>query len=112
MKGSYIPDRGDLVWISLDPRTSKEQSGHRPALVLSRKLFSTRVGLAVICPVTSKIKGLPFEIVLSGSKTKGAVLPIHIRSIDFNSRRIKFIEKLPPELVEEVDRQVKLIVSG
>ncbi len=110
-KSAYTPEAGDLIWLTLDPRTGHEQSGHRPALVLSPKLFSQRTGLAIICPVTSKIKDLPFEIVLQDTKTKGAVLPIHIRSVDIAVPKARFIEKVPKYILKQV-RQYLMVMVG
>ena len=113
MKSStYLPDRGDIVWINLDPRVGHEQSGHRPALVLSPQLFSARTGLAIICPITSRIRGLSMERDLNGTSTKGAILPIQVRSVDFTTRRIKFIEKARKQIVDDVAKKVSLIIGA
>jgi len=109
---SYMPDRGDIVWLVLDPRVGHEQSGRRPAIVLSPKLFTERTGLSVVCPITGKIKGLPFEVVLSDTKTAGAVLPIHVRSVDAEARRMKYIERASNEVVETVNDYVQTIIAG
>jgi mRNA interferase MazF len=106
----YVPDKGDLIWLVLDPRTGHEQSGHRPALVLSPKFFNQRTGLAVVCPVTTKIKGLPFEVLLEQTDIKGAVLPIHVRSIDIKARKASFIEKVPIGVIESVTEKVRAII--
>jgi mRNA interferase MazF len=108
---AYIPQRGDLIWVVLDPRSGHEQSGRRPAIVLSRQLFTERTGLAVICPITSKVKNLPFEIQIKSSSVDGAVLPIHVRSVDVHSRKVKFIEKAPLETLKQTTSAVELIVN-
>ena len=108
---SYIPQRGDFVWVVLDPRVGHEQSGKRPAIVLSRRVFSERTGLAVICPITSKVKGLPFEIIVKTQSINGAVLPIHLRSIDINARKVQFIEKATEEVLRKTNRAVELIIT-
>ena len=97
----YIPDAGDIAWFTFDPRIGHEQSGRRPALVLSSKKMAAHGGLAVVMPITSKVKGLPYEIVLSGCETHGAVLPIHLKSIDVRVRRAAFIEKAPERVLIE-----------
>ena len=85
----YIPERGDLVWLSFDPQKGSEQAGFRPALVLSCAAYN-RFGLCLLCPITSKIKGYPFEVVLPNDSTiQGAVLCDQIRSVDWRARRIK-----------------------
>src|SRR3989344_2744014 len=108
---SYLPDLGDIIWLTLDPRVGHEQSGHRPALVVSPKLLTERTGLALICPITSKVKGLPYEAVLKNTKTKGAVLPIHLRSVDVLVRKAKFIEKISVTQLEVVLRRVETLLG-
>ena len=110
-KPAYIPDRGDVIWVILDPRVGHEQSGKRPAIVLSRRLFSERTGLAVICPITSKVKGFSFEIRIKDNHIDGAILPIHIRSIDVRARQAAFIEKAPATVLGRVLKTVEAIVS-
>lgn len=109
-RSPYIPDRGDIVWLVLDPRVGHEQPGRRPALVLSPRLFTERTGLAIICPVTSKVKGLPFEVILSQTKTNGAILPIHVRSVDIAARKASFIETVPPSLLERTILSVEALI--
>lgn len=99
------------MWVVLDPRIGHEQSGRRPAIVLSRRLFSERTGLAVICPITSKIKGLPFEIIVKTKSIDGAVLPIHLRSVDIGARKAKFIEKASEETLKRTEKAVEFIIS-
>ena len=107
----YIPDKGDIAWAILDPRIGHEQSGRRPVIVMSRRLFAERTGLAVICPITSKVKKLPFEIRIKTQKVDGAILPIHLRSIDINARKLEFIEKTSDVIVIKTNRAVELILS-
>jgi mRNA interferase MazF len=110
-KSIYVPQAGDIAWIDLDPRTGHEQSGRRPCIILSESLFTQRTGLAVVCPVTSKVKGLPFEIRVSTAKTTGAILPIHIRSIDLMARFPQFIEAAPTGVLDNCRKFVKAIVG-
>ena len=107
----YIPDRGDIVWVILDPRIGHEQSGRRPAIVLSRKQLTEHTRLAVICPITSKVKGLPFELRIKTKKIDGAILPIHVRSIDAVARNVTFIEKAAEEVLRKTSSAVELIMS-
>lgn len=111
MVAPYIPDRGDLVWVAFDPTSGHEQAGRRPALILSPRQFNERTSLAVACPVTSQIKGLPFEVVLNQTKTIGAVLPIHVRSIDWQARQVEFIEQVPTSITEEVAQSVGVMID-
>lgn len=110
-KTAYVPEAGDIIWLDLNPRTGHEQSGRRPCLVLSEQLYSKRTGLAVVCPISSKVKGLPFEIPLSSLKTSGVILPIHVRSIDLEARYPKFIEKVPEDLLEKTRGLIKVIIG-
>jgi mRNA interferase MazF len=110
-KPAYTPERGDIVWLVFDPRTGHEQSGRRPALVLSHKLLTERTGLAVVCPITSKVKGLAFEVVVRTDRIDGAVLPIHVRSVDVQAREVAFIEKAPARVVAKVYASVDAMIG-
>jgi mRNA interferase MazF len=99
----YIPDRGDLVWINFSPQQGHEQAGRRPAIVISPKRYNERLKLALFCPVTSKVKGYPFEVQLpEDTKVQGVVLCDQIKSLDWQARKIKFIEALPNDTLEEI----------
>ncbi len=92
---TYVPDRGDLVWLEFTPQAGSEQRGRRPALVLSPKSYNGKVGLALFCPLTSKVKGYPFEVELpDGYAVSGVVLSDQIKSLDWRSRNVKFIERI------------------
>lgn len=110
MVKQYIPEKGDLVWLDFDPRLGKEQAGKRPALVISDSAYNEKVGLAVFCPVTSKVKGYPFEVELIDLKIAGAVLADHVRNMDFVERKVKFIEKLPEEQLQEVLGKLQVLI--
>lgn len=107
----YIPDAGDITWFDMNPRTGHEQSGRRPCLVVSPRLFTERTGLAIICPVTSRVKGLPYEIVLDGTTTQGAILPIHVRSIDVSARYPKFIETASPAILSQTRQHLRVLAG-
>ncbi len=109
---TYLPDSGELIWLDLDPRTGHEQSGRRPCLVLSDKEFSHRTGMAIICPVTSRPRGLLWEVKLPDTKTQGVVLPVHVKSVDLAARYPKFIEQAPDEVVRTVRDYVKVIIGA
>jgi mRNA interferase MazF len=111
-KEPYLPDRGDYIWLILDPRVGHEQSGRRPAVVLSRRLFTERTGLAVICPITSNVKGLPFEIRIKSAIIDGSALPIHVRTVDVIARKSQFIGKASKGTLEKVTDAVSLLISG
>jgi mRNA interferase MazF len=103
MARRYVPARGDTVWITLNPQAGHEQSGRRPALVLSPSAYNGKVGLAILCPITSQIKGYPFEVVIpSGLKLAGVVLADQVKNLDWRVRKAEFICKLPRKTTDEV----------
>ncbi|MCP9774038.1 endoribonuclease MazF [Cyanobium sp. WAJ14-Wanaka] len=104
---SYVPDRGDLVWLEFTPQAGSEQRGRRPALVISPKNYNAKVGLALFCPVTSKIKGYPFEVRLpDGYVVGGVVLSDQIKSLDWRSRKASFIERASSDVMAMVFARV------
>src|SRR6266849_7994044 len=99
----YIPKRGDAVWITLDPQAGHEQAGRRPALVLSPGAYNRRVGLALFCPITSQVKGYPFEVELpAGLPISGVVLSDQVKSLDWRARQAKRIAKASSTVMDEV----------
>jgi mRNA interferase MazF len=110
-KVDYIPERGDIVWMILDPRIGHDQSGRRPVIVLSHRKLAVHTNLAVISPITSKIIGLPYEVVLSGTKTQGVILPIHVKSVDFRKRKATFIEKAPTNILSKTIKSVQNLIA-
>lgn len=95
-RGKYVPERGDAIWLSLNPQAGREQASRRPALVLSPASYNRRVGLCVVCPITSQIKGYPFEVEIpEGMGVSGVVLADQVRSVDWREREAKFIATLP-----------------
>ena len=104
---SYVPDRGDLVWLEFTPQAGSEQRGRRPALVLSPKIYNGKVGLALFCPITSKIKGYPFEVELpDGTAVSGVVLSDQLKSLDWRSRKVKFIQRVSSDVMAMVSARV------
>lgn len=92
----YCPDRFDLIWLQFDPQEGREQAGRRPAFVLSPASYNERASLCVLCPITTQVKGYPFEVAVpSGLKTKGAVLADQIKSMSWTERGSQFIECCP-----------------
>ena len=103
MARSYIPDRGDIVWLEFNPQAGYEQAGHRPALVVSPRAYNEKVGLALFCAITSNIKGYPFEVVLPEKhEVSGAILSDQIKSLDWRMRKAKRMACVPHNVLEEV----------
>ena len=103
MTRRYVPARGDAVWITLDPQAGHEQAGRRPALVLSPSAYNGKVGLAILCPVTSQVKSYPFEVAIpAGSKLAGVVLADQVKNLDWRVRQAEFICKVPRKTTDEV----------
>ena len=112
MARAYTPRRGDVVWLSFTPQAGHEQAGVRPALVLSPIEYNRKVGLAVVCPVTSKVKGYPFEVELPpGLKIVGAVLADQVKSLDWRVRKARFAASLSRELLDEVTARLRVLVD-
>lgn len=100
---SYVPQRGDVVWLDFDPQTGHEQRGRRPAVVLSPSSYNRATELAIFCPVTNRTKGYAWEVAIpEGLDVSGVVLADQIRSLDWKKRRAKFAATLPRATLEEV----------
>ena len=106
----YVPCRGDLVWITLNPQAGHEQAGRQPAMILSPSAYNARVGLAILCPVTSQIKGYPFEVLIpEGYGVNGAVLADQVKSLDWRVRHAECIARLPADTVREVLQMILVL---
>jgi mRNA interferase MazF len=111
--GAWIPDRGDAIWLDFHPQAGREQAGRRPAVVLSPAAYNAKSGLALVCPVTSRAKGYPFETRLPGGlAVQGVILSDHLRSLDWQSRHAKFICHLPDEVVEDVGAKIVALITS
>lgn len=107
MTAAYVPDRGDLVWLEFTPQTGSEQAGRRPALVISPKAYNAKVGLALFCPVTSRVKGYPFEVAIpEGSDVVGVVLADQLKSLDWRARKAKLIERASSDVLAMVTARI------
>ena len=112
MARRYVPSRGDAIWISLSPQAGHEQAGRRPVVVLSPSSYNGKVGLAILCPVTSQVKGYPFEVAIpSGSKLAGVVLADQVKNLDWRVRKAEFICKLPRETTNEVLEKLETLLG-
>jgi mRNA interferase MazF len=99
----YVPERGHFVWIDFNPQTGREQAGHRPALVLSVTEYNRATGLAVMCPITSRQKGYPFEVAIpDGLSITGFVLADSVKNLDWRTRPTRFAGPATPDLVDAV----------
>ena len=100
---AYVPTHGDVVQISFNPQKGHEQAGRRPAIVLSPRAYNSKVGLALLCPITNQIKGYPFEVLIpEGLPVTGAILADQVKSLDWRIRGAERICILPPDTVAEV----------
>ncbi|RIK86183.1 MAG: mRNA-degrading endonuclease [Planctomycetota bacterium] len=99
----YVPRQGDFVILTFDPQSGHEQKGRRPALVVSKTLFNKHTGLAILCPITNTSRGYPFHVAVPDeSKLTGFVMVEQIKSVDFGSRKVKYVEKAPRSVLNEV----------
>lgn len=100
---AFVPDGGELVWLTFDPQAGHEQAGRRPALVLSPKSYNQKSGLALACPVTGRIKGYPFEVpVPAGCPVSGVILADQVKSVDWKARRAERIGRVPLSTLNEI----------
>ena len=99
---AFVPERGDIVWLQFNPQSGHEQTGHRPALVLSPREYNRRVGLALFCPITSKVKGYPFEVSVSVKSIKGVILSDQVKSLDWQARKAKLVARVSEDILAEV----------
>lgn len=107
----YVPDRGDIVWLDFNPQAGHEQTGRRPALVVSPQSYNGKVGLALMCPITSKMKGYPFEVSLPPTVgVAGVVLADQVKSLDWQARKAEFACKVPPEVTQEVLAKIRVLI--
>jgi len=112
-KGAYIPERGDAVWITLDPQAGHEQAGRRPALVLSPAAYNGRVGLALFCPITSQVKAYPFEVAIpAGLPVRGVVGSDQVKSLDWRARKAARICSVSEEVVAQVLERLQTLLAG
>ena len=111
VKKGYVPDKGDVVWIDLNPTRGREQAKVRPAMVVSPKAYNQKTDLAIMCPITSVQKGYPFEVVIQDKKVTGVVLSDQVRSVDWKVRNVRFIAKAKPSVIQEVQTKLALLVA-
>ena len=108
----YIPKRGDIIWLTFNPQVGREHAGRRPALVLSPAAYNGKVGLAILCPITSQIKGYPFEVLIPPKmKISGVILSDQIKSLDWKARQAELICRLPESALNEVLQKLLTLLS-
>jgi mRNA interferase MazF len=107
---TYVPKRGDFIWLNFDPRTGHEQSGHRPALVISPEDYN-RIGRAIVCPITSRLRGFPFEVrIPDGEQIAGVILTDQIRAVDWRARKAEFIVAGPASILEDAIAKLATLI--
>jgi len=109
---SYVPARGDIVWIILNPQSGHEQAGRRPAIILSPIKYNSKTGLCICCPITSQIKNYPFEVTIPvGLPVVGVILADQIKNLDWQVREAIFACKIPDSVIEEVIKKISLLLQ-
>ncbi|MFP1771068.1 endoribonuclease MazF [Lonsdalea quercina] len=108
MNNNYIPDAGDIVWLDFDPQSGHEQAGHRPALVLTPEIYNEKVGLMLCCPMTTKIKGYPFEV---KNGANSAVLADQVKSLDWYARGAVKKGKVTASVLADVRAKIKVLIG-
>lgn len=111
MAKHYIPDAGDVVWLQFDPQAGHEQAGHRPAVVVTPATYNSKSGLMVCCPMTTQIKGYPFEVLTMVNGIPSAILSDQIKSLDWRTRKAKFKGKIQPADLNQTKAKVKALLE-
>lgn len=111
MINQYIPERGDLVWLNFTPGSGHEQAGTRPAIVISPSSYNSKTGLMIACPITSKIKNYPFEVVVNGKRISGVVLSDQVKNLDWRTRKAEYIEKASNTVFADVQVKLALLIN-
>ena len=112
MASAFVPGRGDVVWLEFTPQAGHEQAGRRPALVVSPREYNRRVGLALLCPIASRVKGYPFEVPLPpGLGVEGVVLADQVKSLDWRVREARLHATVPPEVLDEVVARILPLID-
>jgi mRNA interferase MazF len=110
MVRSYVPEKGDLVWLNFTPQSGHEQAGRRPAVVISPSEYNDKTGLGIFCPLSSKEKGYPFEVKIKNDRISGVVLSDHLKSLDWESRKAELISKVTEKELDEILEKIKVLI--
>ena len=109
---SYIPDKGHIIWLSFNPQSGHEQSGRRPALVLSPRAYNEKTNLAILCPITNQVKGYPFEVLLPDNlEIEGVILSDQVKNLDWKTRKAEFICKLPNTVLSDALSKLNILLE-
>lgn len=109
---SYVPKRGDVVWLTFQPQAGHEQGGRRPALVVSPENYNGKVGLAILCPITRQVKGYPFEVSLPDDvNVEGVILADQVKSLDWRARNAEFHCVVPTHVLDEVVGKLRVLIE-
>jgi len=112
MKKAYVPRRGDVIHLDFNPQTGHEQAGRRPALVLSPEEYNRKVGLVVVCPITSQSKGYPWEVAIPDNpRIYGVVLADQVKNLDWRDRHAEFLCISADDLLDEVIEKTFALLS-
>lgn len=112
-RAGSVPERGDVVWLDFDPQAGHEHSGRRPAFVLSPQSYNEKTSLMLCCPITTKVKGYPFEVAIEGiASIRGVILADQVKSLDWQVRRAERKGKVTKEVLEEVVLKIRAILEG
>ena len=106
----YVPEAGDIVWLHFDPQAGHEQAGHRPALVVSPAAYNGKTGLMLCCPMTTQIKGYPFEVPIAGDRP-GAALADQVKSLDWGARRAQYKGQVSAAELNDVQAKIMALVG-
>lgn len=107
---SYVPEVGDIIWIDLDPQAGHEQAGHRPAVVLTPKSYNQTTNLLICCPLTTKIKGYPFEVTING-KPQNVALSDQVKSLDWKARNATHKGKVSSSELEKLKQNIAVLLG-
>ena len=107
----YVPEAGDIVWLEFDPQAGHEQAGHRPALVLSPAAYNVKKGLMVCCPLSTKAKGYPFEVLTQVDGQEGVVLSDQVKSLNWRVRKAKKKATVQEEVLQDVRAKIKALLG-
>lgn len=111
VKNTYVPERGDYVWLNFTPQTGHEQRGIRPAIIISNREYNGKTGLALCCPITNKIKGYPFEVQVTSDLIQGVILSDQIKNLDWQIRNAQKIGQADQKTIKRVIRNLELLIA-